>query len=397
MTRCGSGEQQDVALFVRLYQIGAPVQVRGAGDVAGGVDAPPGTVRSPARIQNLEAGPGDVLGQPFGRRQQFRPPVSKSSQLDPPRETEPHVAASIIGSDGWSFHARRREAARDPGGATGHVRGHLPQHRFGGAAAARDGSGDGRIGGNRTSNRPGRRRLLEGFGRAHGRGPGRRSRRARNRTAPDGADPRHDRRHERRDMGDRLAGRRQGGHDLARARRRAWAAVGAARPPRRGPGHRRHRHRRRSGAGPRGPGSGARTEHSARLPFARLVGHRRPAPHRRDRRPGPFARCACRGRRRAVGRRDPGFGRGTGRGFLRRPRPEVAARPRRHRRPVLRVGGLRSAARDLRRLRQLRIRSTWPPRASSGRTPGGSKSPASTSPPCSVSPEARPGCRCTSG
>ena len=65
-------QEQGVGALGDVHDVRAPVHVRGARDVAAGVQLAAGAVRAPSGVDDPQVGPAEVLGQPLGGRDELR-------------------------------------------------------------------------------------------------------------------------------------------------------------------------------------------------------------------------------------------------------------------------------------------------------------------------------------
>ena len=144
----GPGEEEEPARVVRVDEIGGPIEVDRAGQVARQVRGPARAVGSPADVEHPDLRSTEVVGEPVRRGQQLR-----ASETAHAPEAEPadrsmrsgrEAIVAIIRSRGLPLHARRGEDRRGPRGAAGDRGGHLPERRIGRSDAGRDRPGDGR-------------------------------------------------------------------------------------------------------------------------------------------------------------------------------------------------------------------------------------------------------------
>ena len=68
----GRREEQGIGALRDVDDVHAPVHVRGARHVAGGVQLAARAVRAPARVDDPQVGAAEVLGQPLGRGDELR-------------------------------------------------------------------------------------------------------------------------------------------------------------------------------------------------------------------------------------------------------------------------------------------------------------------------------------
>ncbi len=63
----GFGQAEDAGFVVAIDKLDHPVEVDGAGDVAGRMDRPTGPVGPPADVDQAQVRLAELIGQPVGR------------------------------------------------------------------------------------------------------------------------------------------------------------------------------------------------------------------------------------------------------------------------------------------------------------------------------------------